>query len=111
LLSLNNCISTNIYGHFELFCFFKPNNHACCRPRLGRAIQRRDVADLKAAAHKLRGGSLTCGFVAIADPLATLERIDQEQIAGAAPGLLTRVKDALQRTRQFLQHLEQSGKP
>lgn len=46
-----NTISTNIYGHFESFRFFKQNNHACYRARAcpmasrsPRAMRRRGSA-------------------------------------------------------------------
>jgi len=68
------------------------------------AIQSRNLEDVKALAHRLRGTSLSCGVPAMAEALLQLEQLDNRTAWSEAPELLTQTNHAFAVARDFLEN-------
>ena len=66
------------------------------------AIDRRDPVEIHRLAHKLGGSSASCGIVALAEPLARLERMGDAFQTSLASGLRQQAVQSLQQVRRFL---------
>jgi PAS domain S-box-containing protein len=75
--------------------------------RLQEAIIAFDARRIEFEAHGLHGMSATVGAVACSQVFAEFERLAGEEQLGGAPGLLDKARNEVERTRQYVQRLDQ----